>query len=167
MVCVTLRWREMDSNHQYRERPRRFCLARADFSVTGKSSGGDMGRSRNLDLITRYQWFESTSLQRRVCEPSVPQSRSAEPERGAGRLFENGPTGIRSGYARGRGVIIRVPSLSFASAAPRSFSSPCRTTAGNWITWRRPSSSIAPSPTSLASFSDIAGRVSWAGLRII
>ena len=38
----------------------------------------------------RNQEFESTPLQRRVCEPSVPQSRSAEPDRGAGRLSENG-----------------------------------------------------------------------------
>jgi hypothetical protein len=33
-----------------------------------------MRRSRNLDRITRYQWFESTSLQRRVrCEPDGSQ----------------------------------------------------------------------------------------------
>ena len=45
---------------------RRFRLARADFSVSGKSSGGDMSRSRNLDRVTRYEWFESGFLQRRV-----------------------------------------------------------------------------------------------------
>ena len=34
-----------------------------------------MSRSRNLDRMTRYQWFESGFLQGRVCELSVPGQR--------------------------------------------------------------------------------------------
>src|SRR5262252_976175 len=41
---------------------------RADFSGGGKSSGGNMSRSRNLDRVTRYQWFESGFLQRGVVQ---------------------------------------------------------------------------------------------------
>jgi hypothetical protein len=41
---------------------------RADFSGGGKSSGGNMSRSRNLDRMTGYQWFESRFLQRRVVQ---------------------------------------------------------------------------------------------------
>jgi hypothetical protein len=37
---------------------------RADSSGGGKSSGANMSRSRNLDRMTRYQWFESVSLLR-------------------------------------------------------------------------------------------------------
>src|SRR5215469_16412536 len=37
-----------------------------------EAGGTDMTPSRNLDRITRYQWFESTSLQRRVrCKPDL------------------------------------------------------------------------------------------------
>jgi hypothetical protein len=44
-----------------------------DFSGGGKSSGGNMSRSRNLDRMTRYQWFESRFLQRRVTQTrSIP-----------------------------------------------------------------------------------------------
>jgi hypothetical protein len=48
-------------------------LVRADFSVSGRSSKGDMGRRpRNLGCVTRYRGFESGSLQRRVRKLSVP-----------------------------------------------------------------------------------------------
>jgi hypothetical protein len=52
---------------------------RADFSGGGKSSGGDMSRSRNLDRMTRYQWFESGFLQRR--ESYKPAGRNPVPYR--------------------------------------------------------------------------------------
>jgi hypothetical protein len=48
-------------------------LVRADFSVSGESSGGDMSPSRNLACVTRYRRFESGFLQRRVFELSVPE----------------------------------------------------------------------------------------------
>src|SRR5215469_10227968 len=41
-----------------------FLPLRPTFSGGGKSSGGNMSRSRNLDCMTRYQWFESSFLQR-------------------------------------------------------------------------------------------------------
>src|SRR5437868_7115739 len=45
-------------------------LVRADFSVSGESSGGAMSPSRNLACVTRYRRFESGFLQRGVrCEP--------------------------------------------------------------------------------------------------
>jgi transposase InsO family protein len=39
-------------------------LVRADFSVSGESSGSDMSPSRNLACVTRYRRFESGFLQR-------------------------------------------------------------------------------------------------------
>src|SRR5262244_1028406 len=38
-------------------------LGRADFSVRGESSRGDMSPLEPLVVITRYRWFESCSLQ--------------------------------------------------------------------------------------------------------
>jgi hypothetical protein len=41
-----------------------WVLVRADFSVSGESSEGDMSPSRNLACVTRYRRFESGFLQR-------------------------------------------------------------------------------------------------------
>src|SRR6516165_10935454 len=41
-------------------------LVRANFSVGRKSSRDEMSLSGNLDRATRYRWFESGFLQRRV-----------------------------------------------------------------------------------------------------
>jgi hypothetical protein len=41
---------------------------RADFSGGRKSSGDDMRRFRNLDRMTRYQWFEADFLQQGVIQ---------------------------------------------------------------------------------------------------
>ena len=46
-------------------------LVRANFSVGRKSSRDEMSPSGNLDRATRYRWFESGFLQRRVNKLSV------------------------------------------------------------------------------------------------
>ena len=66
---LTHRWREPDSNHQFRERRPASSSCRFTFAPTSPfagSSRGDMSPSRTLGGVTRYRWFESGSLQRRV-----------------------------------------------------------------------------------------------------
>jgi hypothetical protein len=59
---------------------------RADFSVRGGSSRGDMNPSRTLGGVTRYRWFESGSLQRRVSLTREPAFRRARRASRRGRI---------------------------------------------------------------------------------
>jgi hypothetical protein len=74
----TSRWREMIRTCPCREGARLYC-------------GGELGDRRDSQkILRRDRWFESISLQRRVCKPSVPHERltilrPAEPAREAVR----------------------------------------------------------------------------------
>src|ERR1700747_52095 len=66
----TVCWRETDSNHQ--SRARRTAVSSREGGIFRQR---EIERRRdeplsNLDRITRYQWFESGFLQRRVVQTS-------------------------------------------------------------------------------------------------
>ena len=68
---LTRCWREMDSNHR--------SLARKSRSWWGRRLTGDRnGIPQKVASLTGYRWFESISLQRRVCaNPVVTRMQSA------------------------------------------------------------------------------------------
>ena len=71
MVCTTLRWRGMDSNHQYRV-VREGIISGSLDTCHRKGSTNESRYHRDSRDPPWYCWFESISLQRRVGELSVP-----------------------------------------------------------------------------------------------
>ena len=139
-------WRELDSNHRSRGRPRRnrgIGSRLRRLSVGGESSRADMSLSRNLlsrgtdgsipassseesgaNLISHYRavaifagdrGFESISLQRGVCEASVPRLRGPAPAEAARRTTAtSSEQGFIARLARSGGEIERRGSGSHA-----------------------------------------------------
>ena len=64
-VRPTLRWREPDSNHRFRVT--RLIPRQRKYAANESRHRDDAGR------LSRDRWFESISLQRRVCKLSVPE----------------------------------------------------------------------------------------------
>ena len=87
MVCSTLRWREMDSNHRSREG--RSALSSSRFSDWRRFFRWRVIKQEatrappNLGGVRRYRWVESAFLHRRICKPS--RENPVTPERRAER----------------------------------------------------------------------------------